>query len=250
MEKKIAAVIMAAGKGKRMNNPDKSKVMFELKGKPLIEYVVGLTEKINSDLIIPIVGHQKKSVIDYLDVRFSGLSGKIFYANQDEQLGTGHAIMQTRELLKEFDGDVLILSGDVPLLTEDTVRSFLKFHKENNYNASLISAVLDDPTGYGRVLRNEDDEFYDIREHKDCSEEELKCSEINSGIYIVESKILFEAIDTLSTDNAQGEYYLTDIFEYFTSKGMKIGAFKIGNITEITGVNSAEQLSELEKKIY
>ncbi|MBK8981934.1 MAG: NTP transferase domain-containing protein [Ignavibacteria bacterium] len=249
MKKKLAAVIMAAGKGKRMNNPDKSKVMFELKGKPLIEYVVSLTEEINSDIIIPVVGHQKKSVINFLDKRFSELSGKIFYAHQDKQLGTGHAIMQTRELLKDFDGDVLILSGDVPLLTEDTVGLFLKFHSDNNFNASLISAVPEDPSGYGRVLRNEYGEFHEIREHKDCNEEELKCSEINSGIYIIESKILFEAIDTLSTDNAQGEYYLTDIFKYFRSKGMKIGAFKVSNITEITGVNSAAQLSELEMKI-
>ncbi|HAY33435.1 MAG TPA: sugar phosphate nucleotidyltransferase [Ignavibacteria bacterium] len=249
MKKKIAAVIMAAGKGKRMNNPGKSKVMFELKGKPLIEYVVSLTEKINSDLIIPIVGHQKQSVMDFLDKRFSELSGKIFYAHQDEQLGTGHAVMQTRELLKNFEGNVLILSGDVPLLTENTVRLFLKFHSENNFKASLISAAPEVPTGYGRVLRNEEGEFYDIREHKDCSEEELKCNEINSGIYIVDSKILFEAINTLSTDNAQGEYYLTDIFKYFSSKGIKSGAFKVNNITEITGVNSAEQLSELEMKI-
>ncbi|MFZ1321795.1 MAG: sugar phosphate nucleotidyltransferase [Ignavibacteria bacterium] len=249
MNRNLATVIMAAGKGKRMNNPDKSKVMFELNGKPMIEYVVNLADQINSETIIPIVGHQKESVMNFLNERFSDISDKLSYAHQDEQLGTGHALMQTREQLKNFDGDVLILSGDVPLLTKETLKSFMKFHEENNFDASLISAIPDDPSGYGRVLRNEENEFYDIREHKDCSEEELKCREINSGIYIIDSKILFEALDTIKTDNAQGEYYLTDVFKFFRSKGMKTGAFITDNINEITGVNSTEQLKELESNI-
>ncbi|HRB00672.1 MAG TPA: sugar phosphate nucleotidyltransferase [Ignavibacteria bacterium] len=249
MNRNLATVIMAAGKGKRMNNPDKSKVMFELNGKPMIEYVVSLAEQINSEKIIPIVGHQKEFVMNFLNDKFSNISDKLSYAHQDVQLGTGHALMQTREHLNNFLGDVLILSGDVPLLTEKTLRSFIKFHEENNFEASLISAIPDDPTGYGRVLRNEENEFYDIREHKDCNEEELKCREINSGIYIIDSKILFEALKTIKTDNAQGEYYLTDIFKYFRSKGMKTGAFVTDNVVEITGVNSTEQLKDLESNI-
>lgn len=249
MNRNLATVIMAAGKGKRMNNPDKSKVMFELNGKPMIEYVVSLANQINSEIIIPVVGHQKESVMNFLNYRFSDILDKLSYAHQDEQLGTGHALMQTREQLKNFDGDVLILSGDVPLLTKETLGSFMNFHDENNFDASLISAIPDDPSGYGRVLRNEQNEFYDIREHKDCSEEELKCREINSGIYIINSKILFDALDTIKTDNAQGEYYLTDVFKFFRSKGMKTGAYITDNINEITGVNSTEQLKELESNI-
>ncbi|MCB0726979.1 MAG: NTP transferase domain-containing protein [Ignavibacteriae bacterium] len=247
MNRKLVTVIMAAGKGKRMKNPDKSKVMYEFKGKPMIEHVTELAMKINSENILPIVGHMKQSVIEHLGNRFPESNDKIKYAHQDEQLGTGHAVMQTEELLKDFDGDVLILSGDVPMLSFETVNSFLNFHRENKFDASLISAVFEDPTGYGRVLRDPEGNFIDIREEKDCNEEERKCKEINSGIYLIDNKILFEALKTLKTENAQGEYYLTDIFKYFKSIGKKIGAFPVKNTAEISGINTVEQLEELER---
>ncbi|HMS65706.1 MAG TPA: sugar phosphate nucleotidyltransferase [Ignavibacteria bacterium] len=249
MEKNISTVIMAAGQGKRMKNPDRSKVMHELNGKPLIEYVIELSLKIDSEMIIPVVGHQKNSVIDFINEKFSSEKDKLRFAHQDEQLGTGHAVMQTENFLKDFEGDILILSGDVPLLSYETVRDFLDFHNSNKFDASLISAVMEDPSGYGRVLRNETGSFYDIREEKDCSPAEKKCREINSGIYIIDNQLLFEALKTLKTDNAQGEYYLTDIFRYFKNTGKKIGAFPVKDILEITGINSPEQLQELEKNI-
>jgi len=240
---------MAAGKGKRMRNPDKSKVMYSLHGKPMIQYVTELALKLNSEMVIPIVGHQKQSVIDFLKVNFSNNVEKIKFAHQDEQLGTGHAVMQAKDHLRNFDGDVLILSGDVPLLKLDTVNSFLNFHYENGFNASLISAIFDNPEGYGRVLRDGKNNFYEIREEKDCNDEEKNCKEINSGIYIIDNKILFDALRTLKTDNAQGEYYLTDVFKYFKNTGKKIGAFPVKDIVEIIGVNSVEQLEELEKEV-
>ncbi|MEP7146701.1 MAG: sugar phosphate nucleotidyltransferase [bacterium] len=249
MVKKLTTVIMAAGKGSRMKNPERSKVMHELHGKPLIQFVVELALKVDSETIITVVGHQKQSIIDFLNSKFSGNISKLKFAHQDEQLGTGHAIMQTKLILENFHGNVLILSGDVPLLKYETVLSFLKFHKDNNFDASLISAILDDPSGYGRVLRDSENNFCDIREEKDCNEEEKKCTEINSGIYITDSKILFSALDTLKTDNAQGEYYLTDIFKYFKSAGKTIGALPVNDLTEISGVNSVEQLEELENSI-
>lgn len=247
MNKKLTTVIMAAGKGKRMRNPDKSKVMYELKGRPLIQYVIELSDKIHSEMIIPIVGHQKQSVMDFLKIKFPEITGKIKFAHQDEQLGTGHAVMQTAGILKDFEGDVLILSGDVPMLKYETVISFLNFHYENNFDASLISAVFDDPSGYGRVLRDSEGNFYDIREEKDCTEEERKCKEINSGIYIIDNKILFEALKSVKTDNAQGEYYLTDVFKFFSDSGKKTGAFPVTDPVEISGINTVEQLEELEK---
>ncbi len=247
MKRSLITVIMAARKGKRMKNPDKSKVMYEFKSKPMIEHVTELAMKINSVSIIPIVGHKKETVIEHLNNIYSGSIDKIKYAHQDEQLGTGHAVMQTEEYLKKFDGIVLILSGDVPMLTFDTVKTFIEFHDENNFDASLISAVFEDPTGYGRVLRDSEGNFFDIREEKDCNEEERKCKEINSGIYLIDNKILFEALKTLSTENAQGEYYLTDIFKYFKSIGKKIGALPVKNNHEISGINTVEQLEELEK---
>lgn len=246
---KLSTVIMAAGKGKRMKNPDKSKVMFELNGKPMIEYVINLSLRIDSELIIPIVGHQKQSVIDFLSSSFKDNIDRIKFAHQDEQLGTGHAIMQTKEILKDFEGDVLILSGDVPLLRYETVMKFIKYHTDNGFRASLLSAIFDDPFGYGRVIRDTDGTFVDIVEEKDATEEQKKIKEINSGIYIVDNRILFEALTTLKTDNAQGEYYLTDIFKYFRDKKIKIGAVPVDNNVEITGVNTIDQLTELEKLI-
>lgn len=238
---------MAAGKGKRMKNPDKSKVMFELKGKPLIQYVIELSLKINSDKIIPIVGHQKQSVIDFIGEKFYKDISKISFAHQDEQLGTGHAVMQTYEELKDFKGNVLILSGDVPMLKYETVEKFLSFHSENNFRASLLSAIFDDPFGYGRIIRDSNGNFIDIREEKDSNDDEKKIKEINSGIYIIDNELLFEAIKTLKTDNAQGEYYLTDVFRYFREKGIRIGAVPVDNNLEICGINTVEQLEELEK---
>lgn len=243
----LATVILAAGKGKRMKNPDKSKVMFELNGKPLIEYVVDLALKINSDKIVLIVGHQKQSVINFINEKYSDNISRIKFAYQDEQLGTGHAIMQTYEAMKDFKGDVLILSGDVPLLKYETVERFIAFHNNNNFRASLLSAIFEDPFGYGRIIRDYENNFVDIREEKDSTEEEKKIKEINSGIYIIDNELLFEAIKTLKTDNAQGEYYLTDVFKYFRDKKIKIGAIPVENNIEICGINTIDQLKELEK---
>lgn len=247
MTGKITTVIMAAGKGKRMNNPDKSKVMYELHGIPLIKYVINLSLKVNSEYVVLIVGHQKNSVIEYVRSTFNNEADKIKFANQDVQLGTGHAVMMTENILKDYEGHILVLSGDVPLLKTDTVRSFINFHFENQNDASLISAVVEDPFGYGRVLRDAGGKFCDIREEKDCNEEERKCREINSGIYLIKSRLLFDSLKHLKTDNAQGEFYLTDVFRIFNKTGKKTGAFIVNNIIEISGINTAEQLLQLEK---
>jgi len=247
--KSLATVILAAGKGKRMKNPEKSKVMFPLKGKPMIQYVVELALKIHSEKIIIIVGHQKQAVIDFISSEFKDSMDKISFASQDEQLGTGHAVMQTKEYLENFEGDTLILSGDVPLLKYDTVKKFLNFHNEHEFAASLLSANFENPFGYGRIVRDKNSNFVDIVEEKDADEKIKLLSEINSGIYIVDNRNLFEALKTLKTDNAQGEYYLTDIFNYFRDKDMKIGAVPTENNIEITGVNTVEQLEEMEKMV-
>lgn len=246
----LITLIMAAGKGKRMKNPDRSKVMHEIGGRPLIEYVVDLAFEIDSQIIVPIVGHQKQSVIDFIGNKFEEKKERIRFAHQDTQLGTGHAVMMTEDIVSGLDANILILSGDVPLLKTETVRKFISFHEDGQYDASLISAMMDDPSGYGRVLRDDGGNFYDIREHKDCTEEELNCKEINSGIYIIDNKILFEALKTLQTDNAQGEYYLTDIFRHFKSRGKKIGAFIVDDIVEISGINTIDQLENLDKEFF
>ena len=249
MEKEVSVVILAAGKGKRMLNPEKSKVMFPLKGKPMLEYVIDLALRINAVKIIPIVGHKKEDVIKFVSDKYVKDISKLEFAHQDEQLGTGHAVMQTEKMLSDFKGDVLILSGDVPLLKYETIKDFLKFHTEGNYNASLLSAVFNDPSGYGRIIRDENGSFINIVEDKDTTESQKKIREINSGIYLVDNQFLFEALKTLKTNNSQGEYYLTDIFSYFISKGLKIGAIPCKNNLEITGINTVEQLREMEKAL-
>ncbi|MBM4157549.1 MAG: UDP-N-acetylglucosamine pyrophosphorylase [Ignavibacteria bacterium] len=249
---KTATVILAAGKGKRMKNPEKSKVMYELAGKPLIEYVVNLALKIKSEKIIIVVGHQKKSVLEFINKKFNGKENpefkKIYFAHQDKQLGTGHAVIKTKKYLGNYKGIVLILSGDVPLLREKTLNKFIEYHRENKFRASLISAVMDNPSGYGRIIRDSQKNFTDIKEEKDTSEKQKKIKEINSGIYLTDSKILFEALKTLRKDNAQKEYYLTDVFKYFRKNGYKIGAFRIKDRNEISGINTLEQLILMQKQ--
>jgi bifunctional N-acetylglucosamine-1-phosphate-uridyltransferase/glucosamine-1-phosphate-acetyltransferase GlmU-like protein len=204
--KELAVIILAAGLGKRMKNPEKPKVMFEVNGKPMIQYVVELALKVDAHRIIPIVGHHREEIISFLTKIIPELpspteggshetpkgsedvSNAVFdFAIQEEQLGTGHAVMQTEKLLKDFDGNVLILSGDVPLLSYETLENLITEHIENNYDATLLTTAFKDPTGYGRIVRDANGEFIKIVEHKDASVEEKKIREVNPAIYIVKS---------------------------------------------------------------
>ena len=208
---------------------------------------MNLSVSINSDKIILIIGHQKQNVINFISSNYK--TGNIDFAHQDEQLGTGHAVMQTSELLKGFRGNVLILSGDVPLLKQSTVESFFNYHIDNGFDASLISANFNDPSGYGRIIRDSKGNFINIMEDKDADENEKRIKEINSGIYIINSLYLFKALKTLKADNSQKEYYLTDVFCYFKNEGLKIGAFIVGDNNEINGIKTVEQLESLENLI-
>ena len=245
----ISTIILAAGKGKRMKNPDKPKVLFELNNKPLIEYVIELALSLDSDLIVPVVGNHKQKVMDFITERFKNEISKIRFAHQDKQLGTGHAVYMTKQYFENYNGDILILSGDVPLLSKATVDKFIDYHKKNGFDASLLSAIMSEPAGYGRIIRDEQGRFIDIREDKDASDEEKKIREINSGIYLINCRYLFEGIATLKSDNAQQEYYLTDIFRYFKDISLKIGALPVDDNIQIEGVNTVEQLAELESKL-
>ncbi|HWA05528.1 MAG TPA: sugar phosphate nucleotidyltransferase, partial [Ignavibacteria bacterium] len=212
MNKKLAVAILAAGLGKRMKSPDKPKVMFEINGRPMIDHVVELAFKVNAELVVPIVGHHREQVINYLGQKFQGKDIK--YAVQAEQLGTGHAVIQTAELLKDFDGEILILSGDVPLLKFETVVKLINEHFEKNNTATLLTTVFENSHGYGRIVRDADGNFNRIVEEKDASEEEKQIKEINPAIYIVNAKVLFDALSKISPENNQKEYYLTDIFHF------------------------------------
>ena len=245
MNKKLAVAILAAGLGKRMKSPDKPKVMFEINSRPMIDYVVELAFKVNADLVVPIVGHHREQVINYLDNKFSGKDIK--YAVQSEQLGTGHAVIQTAELLKDFEGEILILSGDVPLLKFETVEKLINEHFSAGNDATLLTTVFENSYGYGRIVRDSEGNFTGIVEEKDATDEQKQIKEINPAIYIVNSKVLFNALSKISPENNQKEYYLTDIFRYIPKE--KTGTVVTNDELEVTGVNSIEQLKEMEDSL-
>ncbi len=242
----LAAVIMAAGKGKRMMNPNMAKVMYTVGDSPMIGQVVRCAKEFSANKIIVIVGHQRESVIQYLN----SLDSNIEVAVQAEQLGTGHAIMQTESLLHDFTGDVVILSGDVPLLRASTVTEMIRHHRESDAVVTVLTTILPDPMGYGRVVRGKDNSIVKIVEHKDASKDELEIKEINSGIYVFKNEPLFDALKRIKPDNAQGEYYLTDVFEIFSQKNFSMEPFVVSSFNEIRGVNTKEQLEEMEKLYF
>ena len=239
-QRPFAAAIMAAGKGTRMKEPNRAKVMFEVLGKPMLGYVVELAYRIKAARVLAIVGYQRENVTEYL--RRTAPSVEICV--QAEQRGTGHAVMQTEHALDGFDGDVLVLSGDVPLLTEESMNAFLDHHRESNAVASILSARFEDPTGYGRIIRNPDGSVRKIVEHRDATAEELAIREINSGIYVFDRAKLFDAIDHITPHNAQNEYYLTDVFDYFWRHHWIVAALPATHPDEIRGVNTVDQLDE------
>ena len=237
----IAAIIMAAGQGKRMNDPTRAKVMYEINGRPMIHYVVDLAVALGAMRIVVIVGHQRQSVIQYLKKSHP----TVICAVQDPQLGTGHAIMQSAEALKSFSGHVLVLSGDVPLLTEATMRKLLLHHSDTGAVATILTSNMSDPAGYGRIIRNPDGSVKRIVEHRDASAEERKVKEINSGIYVFEKEKLFDGLKHITQNNSQNEYYLTDVFGYYWQHQWTVSALVADDEREIQGINTIEQLDRV-----
>ncbi len=232
---------MAAGKGTRMNT-ELPKVLHQLKNKSMIEHVIEQTEKINPNKLIVIVGYKadlvRRQLVNY----------NIEYAEQLEQLGTGHAIMQCQSALKDFNGDTLILSGDVPLITANTLSALYKLHINGKSQGTVLSASMHDPTGYGRIIRN-NDSFISIVEQKDASDDQKKINEINTGIYIFDNQTLFENINKIDNNNNQSEYYLPDVLPVMLDNNCKIMVHKTDNELEIKGINTQEDLHDIEKQI-
>jgi UDP-N-acetylglucosamine diphosphorylase/glucosamine-1-phosphate N-acetyltransferase len=245
-EPALAAVIMAAGQGKRMQDPSKPKVLYPLSGQPLVAYVLRLTEQLGCQPTIVIIGFGRDQVQDYLANEFPSVETVI----QAEQLGTGHAVLQTEASLNAFDGDVLVLSGDVPLLSLQTVRELVRTHRTMHAKATVLTVSLDDPHGYGRVIRSQDGaSLMKIVEERDASPKEKMIAEINSGIYVFDASALFSSLKTLKRENVQGEYYLTDVFEEILSRFGQ-GSIAIQTTSdpfEVAGVNTKDQLLALEE---
>jgi bifunctional UDP-N-acetylglucosamine pyrophosphorylase/glucosamine-1-phosphate N-acetyltransferase len=243
--KPLVTVILAAGQGKRMQDPTKPKVLYELAGKPLVGYVLDLAAGAASSRTVAIVGFGREHVMEYVTSIAAGTE----FAIQDKQLGTGHALQQTTPLLNDFDGDILILYGDVPLLRQETVQSLIAAHRNSGARATILTAIFEDPTGYGRIIRTSDAKHLKaIVEERDASPEIKAIKEMNSGIYVFDAKTVFEFLDQLRTNNDQGEYYLTDVFAMITAKygDDSVGLYVTDLPIEVSGVNTKDQLSELE----
>ncbi|MCH5210615.1 MAG: bifunctional UDP-N-acetylglucosamine diphosphorylase/glucosamine-1-phosphate N-acetyltransferase GlmU [Oscillospiraceae bacterium] len=235
----FTSIILAAGMGTRMKSK-MPKVIHRVCGKPLCKWVIDASKKAGADRVCAIVGHKAEMVKETL--------GDVCeYALQAEQKGTGHAVMQAADFINEAKGEVVILNGDTPLVTAQAIEDAVAYHKSCGNQATVITAVLDDATGYGRIVRNSDGNVMKIVEQKDANDEEKKINEINSGMYVFDAESLSYALTKLTPNNAQGEYYLTDTLEILLDAGKKVGGFAISDNDEIRGINDRVQLSEAEK---
>lgn len=239
----LAAVIMAAGKGTRMRNPDKAKVMFSVGGLPMVHHVINQAKNSGAERVIVIVGFCKDDVKDYIRSQFSDTVQTV---EQNQQLGTGHAVLQALPALAGFQGDVLVLSGDVPLLSSNTITSLRNYHNSQGASATILSVSCSNPTGYGRIVRDENNSVLKIVEQKDANELELKISEINSGIYLFNCSDLVSTLTKVQNNNAQNEYYLTDVIGILVGLGKTVSAYLSNDFAEIQGVNTPEHLAEVE----
>jgi len=235
MKQSWSTLVLAAGKGTRMKS-DKAKVLHEIDGKPLLSHVLDTAEMLPLARSIVVVGHQADRVKD------AHAAYKLDYALQDPQLGTGHAVMCAREFLEGQEGSLLVLYGDVPLLRPATLHELMERHERSGYGVTVLTARLKDPSGYGRILRDEAGDFSRIVEDRDLSEEQRGIDEINSGIYTFRIESLLEALDGLKNDNAQEEYYLTDTLAMIREKGLGAGIMEISDPEEISGINTIPQL--------
>ncbi|MEJ8546154.1 bifunctional UDP-N-acetylglucosamine diphosphorylase/glucosamine-1-phosphate N-acetyltransferase GlmU [Brevibacillus borstelensis] len=235
---KIHAVVLAAGQGTRMKSK-LYKVLHPVCGKPMVQHVVDTLASMRVEDVVVVVGHGADTVQ-------ATLGDRVAYALQKEQLGTAHAVQQAASFLQVKEGTTFILYGDVPLLSEETLTALLHFHEDQKAAATVLTAVLPDPTGYGRIVRNDSGEVMEIVEHKDASNEVRAIKEINTGIYCFDNQKLWNALAQVKNDNVQGEYYVTDCIGILREAGEKVVAFEAADPDETMGVNDRAQLSEAE----
>ncbi len=232
----VTALILAAGEGKRMKS-DKAKVLHQVCGKAMIEWVYEAARNAGVEKCVAIVGHKAEQVMEYM-------GDKVEYVLQEQRLGTGHAVRQARRHI-ENGGYILILYGDTPLISTKTIKEAIDYLTCEKLHAVVISADVREPAGYGRIVRDSEGNFIRIVEHRDANEAEREIKEINSGMYIFSSAELAEALDLLRNDNDQGEYYLTDTLEIMLSKGYRVGIFKAKDSDEVLGANDQAQLEQI-----
>lgn len=237
---KIYTIIIAAGKGTRMKSMH-SKLIQKIYDKEMVRRVAETAYNAGSDEIIAVIGHKKEEVIDALKKTNLNIS----YAEQKELLGTGHAVMQAMPLLENKSGKVIVLYGDVPIIREETIKKIVEKNISSKEAVTVLTAIYDNPSGYGRIIRDEGGSVKEIKEEKDATDEERKIKEINGGIYCFDLNILREILGELKPNNAQNEYYLTDAIKLINDRGLRTGAYTVIDNTEILGVNDRIQLELL-----
>lgn len=236
------AVILAGGEGKRMRS-DKPKPMSLVLGKPMLEWVIAALKKAGVSDICVVKGYHKEYIEDYLET----LDFPVESVYQQERLGTGHAVMMAREFLQRHDGNVVILNGDAPFIAAETIENSLRQHTEAGCAATVISAALDDATGYGRIVRDAQGGLKAIVEHKDADEKTLQINEVNSGAYWFDCQKLLGVLDKIKSDNAAGEYYLPDAIALLLQEGDAVGAYTAECSDAVLGANDPRQLEELNQ---
>ena len=232
------AVILAAGKGTRMKS-DLPKVLHKVAGISMLEHVFRSVNAINPEKSVTVVGHKAELVEQVL-------AGQTDFVRQTEQLGTGHAVMMAEPVLENLTGQTLVIAGDTPLITGESLKNLIDFHINHKNVATILTAEADNPFGYGRIVRNQHGEVLKIVEQKDASDFEQQIKEINTGTYVFDNSSLFKALKNINTNNAQGEYYITDVIGIFRENGEKVGAYTLKDFDESLGVNDRVALATAE----
>ncbi|XMB72398.1 bifunctional UDP-N-acetylglucosamine diphosphorylase/glucosamine-1-phosphate N-acetyltransferase GlmU [Mycoplasmatota bacterium WC30] len=236
------AVILAAGKGTRMKT-ELPKCAYPLLKKPMIAYIVENIKNTNLiDELVVVVGHKKEIIKDILN-------NSVSYACQEEQLGTGHAVMMTKSLITDMDGYTMILPGDMPLIDESVIANAINAHTNYRNDLTIVSTVVDDPFGYGRIIRNESNFLDSIVEENDATDTQKEIKEINTGIYIINNNIIFDTLDKIGNNNSKGEYYLTDIVNILKKENVLIGTYNLKTSYKAMGINDLFALSKAECRL-
>lgn len=236
----LVAVILAAGQGKRMHS-DLPKVLHEVAGRPMVLHVVDAVKALGASRVIVVTGYQAQRVEE------ACADAGVDFARQPEQLGTGHAVMQTEAQLAGYTGTVVVLNGDVPGLRPVTIQRFLEYHIAQEAVATVMTATLADSTGYGRIVRDGTGRLLRIVEERDATDSERAIREVNSGLFCFSAAELFPALHRVTRRNAQNEYYLTDVIGLLASEGKPVAAWCIEDPREVAGVNNPDELDAVRR---
>jgi bifunctional UDP-N-acetylglucosamine pyrophosphorylase/glucosamine-1-phosphate N-acetyltransferase len=244
-ENHLAVIVLAAGEGTRMKS-SKPKVMHEIAGLPMIGHVLATASALDAAHVLSVIRHERELIGDYIGSHFANTT----CVEQDDQPGTGRAVECAMDALpNDFNGAVVVTSGDVPLLEVSTLEALIDAHVDGGFAVSVLSSIAEDPTGYGRIVRTSDDEFQAIVEHKDATEAQLEIAEVNAGIYVFDSAVLRKTLPEIDASNAQGEKYLTDVVSEALKHGHKVQALAVEDNGQVAGINDRVQLAEVSAEL-